>query len=294
MITKPNQYIADFSLVFVALAWGLTFLPVQKVVDENPVYIFLFYRFSLATSLMAILSIKHLKNITIKDIKGGIILGVVLFLGFAFQTFALNHTYSSTVAFITGLNVVMVPFFSYIMFKTKPSIYSNIGAVIAAIGLYFLSSSELGFGMGEFLSLICAVMFAGQIALTAYYVKECNIYNLVVFEFLVVTVFSFVCAILFDKTLSPSTLNNTFIFAIIITAVFATVFAFFIQTAMQRYTTPVKTAIIFTLEPVSAGLAGYFFANEVLNAWQFFGVFLILFGVLFAEIGRYIKAKIFG
>ncbi len=291
MRAKLKEYGADFLLVFVALAWGLTFLPVQKVVEENPVFLFLFWRFLIATALMVLLARKSFKNIQKKDIYAGLILGLVLFLGFAFQTFALNYTYSSTVAFITGLNVVIVPFFVFLLFKTKPSYYSNIGAIIASVGLYFLSASEIGFGLGEWLSFICAIMFAAQIALTAYYVKRCDIYVLVSFEFFVVTVLSFVGSFVYDGLILPVHLSKTFVVAIVITSVFATVFAFFVQTAMQRYTSPVKTAIIFTLEPVSAGIAGYFFANEVLNAWQFFGVCLILFGVLFAEIGGYLKTQ---
>ncbi len=287
-----KHYMADASLVFVSLAWGLTFLPVQKVVDENPVYLFLFWRFLFATALMALLSLKHLKSMDKNSIKGGVILGIFLFLGFAFQTFGLKYTYSSTVAFVTGLNVVIVPFLVFIFFKTKPSLYSNIGALIAVFGLYFLSSSELGFGMGEGLSFVCAIMFAGQIALTGYYVQKCNIYVLVVFEFLVVTILSLFSSIFIDNQILPTILSETFIYAIIITSVFATVFAFFVQTAMQRYTTPVKTALIFALEPVSAGIAGYYFANEVLSFLQIFGVFLILFGVLFAEIGSFLKNKL--
>ncbi len=289
MRAKLKEYLADFSLVIVALLWGCTFLPVQQVVSENPVYLFLFWRFLFATILMALLSLKHLKSVDINSIKGGIILGIFLFLGFAFQTFGLKYTYSSTVAFVTGLNVVIVPFLVFLFLKTKPSIYSIIGAFIAAFGLYFLSSSELGFGLGEGLSFICAIMFAAQIALTGYYVKKYNIYILVVFEFLIVTLLSCLSSLIFDNQILPTNLSQSFINAIIITAVFATVFAFFVQTAMQRFTTPTKTAIIFTLEPVSAGLTGYFFANEILNTWQIFGVFLILFGVLFSEIGGYFK-----
>ncbi len=293
MKSKIKEYSADLLLVFVALLWGCTFLPVQKTVEENPVYLFLFWRFLLATALMALFSLKHLQKADYASVKGGIIIGIFLFLGFAFQTFGLGHTYSSTVAFITGLNVVIVPFLVFMFFKTKPSRYSIVGAFIAAFGLYFLSSSELGFGLGEGLSFVCSIMFAAQIALTDYYAKRCNIYVLVVFEFLVVMVLSFFSSLIFDGRILPIALNETFISSIVITAVFATVFAFFVQTAMQRYTTPTKTAIIFTLEPVSAGLTGYLFANEVLSLWQTFGVFLILFGVLCAEIGSQVVKKFF-
>lgn len=290
MKSKLKEYGADFLLVLVAISWGCTFLPVQKAVDESPVYLFLFWRFALATLLMGLLSLKHFKHMDKASIKGGFVLGMFLFLGFAFQTFGLQHTYSSTVAFITGLNVVIVPIYVYAFFKHKPSIYSNVGATVAVFGLYFLTSNgSLGFGLGEGLSFVCAIMFAGQIALTSYYVKMCNIYILVIIQFFVVTILSFISALVFDDQILPNAFSETFITAILLTAVFATVFAFFVQSAMQKFTTPAKTAIIFTLEPVSAGIAGYFIANEMLTSWQIFGGLLILCGVLVAELGTHFK-----
>lgn len=292
MNTKLKEWGADFLLLLVAISWGCTFLIVQKAIDEEPVYLFLFWRFAIATALMALFSIKHLANIDKKSIQGGIILGIALFLGFAFQTFGLKYTYSSTVAFITGLNVIIVPLFVFIIFKSTPSRYSNAGAIIAAIGLYYLTANtKIGFGVGEFYTLICAFMFAGQIALTSYYVKHCNIYILVVIQLLTVTILTFFGSLFVDNQIMPNEFSDLFIFAVLLTAIFATVFAFFVQTAMQRFTTPAKTAIIFTMEPVSAGIAGYFFGGEILSGLQIFGACLILFGVLVAELGTYFRKR---
>lgn len=92
-----------------------------------------------------------------------------MFLGYAFQTFALTYTYSSTVGFITGLSVIVVPFASYLIFRHKASIYSVLGAIILAIGLYYLTlNSEIGFSLGEFYAFICAMMFALHIVLTIF------------------------------------------------------------------------------------------------------------------------------
>ncbi len=281
---KIKSYVADFLLVLIAIVWGVTFLPVQKTVNETPVFIYIFYRFLVSTSLMGIFTIKHLKKADKVSIVGGVVLGIFLFSGFAFQTFGLLYTYSSTVAFITGLNVVIVPIFGYCLFKILPSKYSIGGAVVAVVGLYFLSASELGFGLGELLSFICAIMFAGQIAFTGVYVQKCNIFVLVFFQFLTVMVLSFIFALIVDGGIDVK-FSSDFVYTVIITAVFATVFAFFVQTFMQKFTTATKTAIIFTLEPVSAGIMGYFYAGELLSSLQIFGAGLIIFGVLFAEIG---------
>ncbi|MBN2964880.1 DMT family transporter [Sulfurospirillum sp. T05] len=289
---KLREFGADFSLLLVAIAWGLTFVPVQQAVEETPVYVFLFWRFLCATLLMALLAAKNLRVLDRASVVGGMVLGTFLFLAFAFQTFALTYTYSSTVAFITGLNVVIVPFLVYVLFKKRTTVYSVFGALVAAVGLYLLSAQgEIGLGIGEVYALVCAVLFALQISCTAYYVKHCNIYVLVVVQFAVVTFLSFVGALVFDGQLLPAAFEGIFLEAIIITAVFATVFAFFVQTAMQRFTTPAKTAIIFTMEPVSAGIAGYLWVNEVLNAAQLTGAALILVGILTAELGTYLRTK---
>ena len=95
------------------------------------------------------------------------------------------------------------------------------------------------------------------------------------------------------NSLIPPQMNETFINAIVITVIFATIFAFWVQTAMQRFTTATKTAIIFTMEPVSAGIFGYFFAGELLSIVQLFGAGLILSGMLLAEVGSYIALWLF-
>ncbi len=289
---KIREYGADFLLFLVALAWGSTFFIVQEAVDSTPVFIFLFWRFLFASLLMAIFSYKRVKKIDLQTIKAGFVLGLFMFLGFAFQTFGLTMTLSSTVAFLTGLNVIIVPFLLYIIFKTKASIYSIFGALIAAVGLYFLTyGGSLGFGLGEFYAFICAVMFALHIVFTDRYSKRYDVMLLVVIELFVVAVFSLFSSLAFDGNFMLSHIDSTLVYALIVTVLFATVFAFGVQTAMQRYTTPAKTAIIFTMEPVSAGVFGYFFANEILSASQLFGAFLILFGMVSAELGTYFRDK---
>ena len=289
---KIREYGADFLLFMVALAWGSTFFIVQEAVDKTPVYVFLFWRFLFASVIMMLISYKKILHLEFETLRAGFVLGLFMFLGFAFQTFGLTLTLSSTVAFLTGLNVIIVPFLLYIIFRVKASVYSIFGAIVAAIGLYFLTyGGNLGFGLGEAYALVCAFMFALHIVFTDRYSKRYDVMLLVTIQLFVVAVLSFIASIVFDGSFMPNNVDSTFIEAIVLTVLFATVFAFGVQTAMQRYTTPAKTAIIFTMEPVSAGFFGYFFANEVLSVSQLAGAFLILFGMVSAELGTYFRDK---
>lgn len=287
---KSKEFLADLALVAVAVVWGVTFLPMAQALHTNGVFTLLFWRFLMAFFLMVLISLAFVRKIDANSIKYGAILGVFLFAGFAFQTFALKYALSSSVAFITGLNVVFVPFIVFLFFKQKVYIYSFAGAFLSAIGLYFLSSGEFGLGLGELLSVICAFAYALQIVFTGVFVKRCELYALVCMQFLTICALSLICAVIFEGTAMPN-FDTEFYKAVIITAVFATVFAFFVQNAMQRYTTPMKTSLIFTLEPVSAGVLGYFVGGERFSALQIGGALVILAGILLSEIGSYYKNK---
>lgn len=289
---KLRELGADFLLLLVAIAWGSTFFVVQAAVKETPVYTFIFWRFLLAGLLMAMISLKQLRHLNRDVLKAGGMLGFFMFLGYAFQTFALTYTYSSTVGFITGLSVIVVPFISYLIFKHKATIFSSLGAIIAAVGLYFLTlNSEIGFSLGELYAFICAIMFALHIVFTGYLSNKHNVYLLVTIQFLTVAVCSLIGGIFLEGTILPSRVDGLLINAIAITVIFATIFAFWVQTAVQRFTTAAKTAIIFTMEPVCAGIFGYLFANEILTFPQICGAFLILGGMLIAELGSYFMER---
>ena len=119
MKSKFYELRADLLLLSVAIAWGVTFLMVQDAISTTPVYSFLFFRFALASLLMFFIAYKYLNFINKKTVIYGVILGVFLFSAFATQTFGLAYTQSSIVAFITGLNVICVPFLAYFIFKEK-------------------------------------------------------------------------------------------------------------------------------------------------------------------------------
>jgi drug/metabolite transporter (DMT)-like permease len=276
---------ADFLLLTVAIAWGVTFLMVQDAIKSVPVYAFLFWRFGIATILMAIIAYKYFDKLNKQTVVYGVILGCFLFSAFATQTFGLAYTKSSIIAFLTGLNVIIVPFLAYVVFKEHVRKMVFISSLIAVCGLYLLTmSGDLSLGKGEVLGIICALLFALQILFTDKYSKRVNVYLLVLFQFITVTILSLIFSLSLDNTTFDLDFNSTFLKALIITSIFATVYAFLIQTYMQQFTTPTKTAVIFSMEPVSAGVYGYFVGNELLSSIQLFGATLIILALLLAEI----------
>ena len=282
---KLLEYRADLLLLTVAIAWGVTFLMVQDAIKNVPVFAFLFYRFLIATILMGIICYNKFHHMNKTVVFSGILLGTVLFAGFSTQTFALTYTKSSIVAFITGLNVIFVPFISFLLFKDFVRRMVFAGSFIAVIGLYLLTmSGSMTLGFGEMLTIICALMFAFHILFTDKFSKQSDVFLLVFFQFLTVCILSVIFSLSLEDVTFDVPMDDTFLQAVIVTSLFATVYAFFVQTYMQQYTTPTKTAIIFTMEPVSAAFYSYIAINEILTPIQLWGAFLIICATLMAEV----------
>lgn len=285
MKSKLYELRADLLLLSVAIAWGVTFLMVQDAINTTPVYAFLFFRFAIASILMFFIAFKFLNQINKKTIFYGIILGIFLFSAFATQTFGLSYTKSSIVAFITGLNVICVPFLAYFIFKDHIKKNVLIATFIAVIGLYLLTmSGALTIGKGELLTLMCAFLFALQIIYTGKFSKEVNVFLLVLFQLITVAVLSLGFSLLLDDVTFNLSYDYAFFKAVLITAVFATVYAFLIQTYMQQFTSATKTAVIFAMEPVSASIFAFLSVGELLTNIQISGAILIVFATIIAEV----------
>ncbi|NLK65861.1 MAG: DMT family transporter [Campylobacteraceae bacterium] len=286
--------LAKISLILIAIGWGGTFLPIQMTLEYINVPSFLFFRFLFAGVLMWLVSLKFGLKFDKNSIKFGLILGVFMFLDFIFQISALNFTFSSTVAFIIGLNVVIVPFLIFFIFKFELKFKVIVSAVLATAGLFLLSGTKgLSLGFGEALALISAFAYALHVVYTGRFITKSNIYALLITQFFTVSFLTLFYAIFFASPSESSQnilggfeiwLDVRFIYILLFTVLFATIIAFFVQTKAQIYLTPSQTSLILTLEPVSAGFIGYFIGKEFLSLAQILGAVLILSAILISEL----------
>ncbi|BCX78842.1 DMT family transporter [Campylobacter sp. 19-13652] len=287
---RGMEFRADLALFVIAIMWGVTFLPMAEALKTNGVFTILFYRFSIATLLMLVILLKMRHKFDKPSFYRGVALGVLLFFGFWTQTEALKYTFSSTVAFITGLNVIFTPFIVLVLFKDRLSVYALVGAFLAAFGLYYLSAAELGVGLGEVLSTACAIFYSFEIIFAGRFVRKYNLYTLVITELFVVAVLSFFGAF-FTENRAIAVWDSVFINTLIITSFFATFVAFLVQNWAQKFTSSAKTSLILTFEPVSAGFIGYFWGAEMLTSTQLMGAGLIMLGILISELGGAVFSK---
>lgn len=285
------RWTADLVLLMVAMVWGLTFVIIQDAIATLPPFAFNAARFGFAAALLFIFQIfrnkktSHPKPVG-THLKYGILLGIFLFAGYALQTYSLLYTTSGKSGFLTGLSVALVPILSYMILGQKPKLQALIGAGLAVGGLYFMAFSDLSsINIGDSLAFLCAIAFGLQLVYTAKYTLEASTGSLVLIQLLTVAVLSGIFALIFEPSIQIKMFfKPTVLIALMITSIFATVFAYIAQTHYIKFTSAARVALIFATEPVFAAIGDYVWNDALLGPLTFFGCLLILAGMILAEI----------
>lgn len=278
----PSPRRAAMLLILTTFFWGITFTIVKDAVSRVDMFVFLAQRFTLASVTMILPGVV-LKGAPDRGaVKAGAILGIFLFAAYGFQTAALLFTSASNTAFLTGLNVVMVPLFGGLLLRQRISGRVMVSATVATIGLFLLTTGgTLSVNRGDILGLVCAICVALHILLTDRFAPHHDVYWVTAIQLTTIAILSSLCALGQGE---PVVVWYPFLlWPLIICALFATVFAFLVQTSMQRFISPVQTALIFCLEPVFAALYAYLMADERLSPTGWTGAILILAAMLSAE-----------
>lgn len=281
-IVRKKSTLADMSLLIVALVWGGGFIAVKGALDTiSPFYIMAF-RFSISVLIMLLVFRKKIRVITKNDIFIGTIVGILLFLGFAAQTVGMKYTTAGKNAFLTGTNVVIVPFLYWVISKKRPDAFSLISAFLCFIGIGMLTlEGGIHIGLGDGLTLLCAVFFAAHIVSVGFFAKKFDVILLVIIQLGVSAILSILAALIFEPM--PHSLNSGTIFALIYLGIFSTMLAFIVQNVAQKYTTSTHTAIILCLESVFGSILSVIMLHELFTSKMILGCLTIFLAIITTE-----------
>lgn len=289
--SNDKQLKADIALLLVTIGWGASFLLTRYALDDLEVYNFLGLRFLLAGLISGVIFYKDMLKADFKTWILGAGVGIVLFSSYAFQTVGLTLTSVSNSAFITGINVVLVPFMSAILMRKNPDRASVAGVLLAFIGLCLMTMKgfDLHFNLGDFYTLICAIMYALYIILVGKYTVQVNSVAFAVVQILTVGALSMGVSVIMETPTLPS--SGVVWGYILFLSVICTSAAFIVQSVAQNYTTATHTALIYSAEPVFAAMFAAIITAEYLNMQGMIGAALIMGGMLVAELLPLLMSK---
>lgn len=290
----------DSLLLTTALIWGLAFTAQRAGMEFVGPFTYNAVRFALgALSLVPLLiffrppapgaqrgpaeageQLARRQN-RVRFLRDGAIAGALLFGGSSFQQVGLVYTTAGKAGFITGLYVVIVPIVGA-MLGRRTDRGRWTGAILAVIGLYFLSiTRSFTIHRGDFLVFLCAFFFAAHVLLLSRLSRLWNPLQLAAVQYLICSLLSFAVAIPTESMAIGGILQAWL--PIFYGGVFSVGVAYSLQVIAQREAHPAHAAILLSLEGAFAALGGFLVLGELLSPRDILGCTLMLAGMLASQ-----------
>ncbi len=277
-LSKP-----ELALLAITALWGGTYLVIHLAMRYSGPMFFVGLRFGVAGLIACMIFRRALRGMTRADLGAGVAIGVMIFFGYGLQTVGLQTISSSTSAFLTALFVPMVPFLQWAVFRKRPHIMAFAGAALAFAGLVLLAGPgafQVGLGTGEVVTLLSTVAIAAEIVLISLFAAKVNLGRVTVVQLLVCSVLAFMAM--------PATGESipAFSWVWLAAGVGLGLASCLIQLTMnwaQKSVDPTRATIIYTGEPVWAGVIGRI-AGDRLPPLAVVGAVLIVLSVLVSEL----------
>lgn len=273
-------------LVLAPIIWGSSFVVMKHSLDAFTPFYLLAFRFTAAAIVLGLVFWKSWREMDREYLKAGFIIGTMLFLAYAFQTFGLDRTTSGKNAFLTAVYCVIVPFLYWIIARRRPDKWNILAALICVVGIGMVSlsndSGALSVNLGDLLTLVGGFFFAAHIVAVNKYAEGRDIFLITTLQFAFFGAWSWVGALLFREPF-PAALSGSTIFGMVYLVIFSSCGALLFQNIGQKYTAPATAAVILSLEAPFGVLASILVGEETLNPVMVLGFALIFVAVICSE-----------
>ncbi|MDR1036362.1 MAG: DMT family transporter [Deltaproteobacteria bacterium] len=296
---------ADLAIVGAAAIWGLSFIFTSWGLESLSPALFLLCRFLVALSASAALFWKCLRGIPKRTARRGLALGFLMGTGYLLQNYSINFTEVPRAAFIAALTLPAIPVVSFVLFREKVKSYNLAGILLALVGAYLLIDPSFGgVRSGDVIALLSVPMWALYLIYMSRFTEGDDdpllTKRLLILQFagavplVLLTAFVFESGILppvhpeLSKAFAP---NAHFWIGLAFCAFLASIGIVFIQTACQKYTSPVQAMLCFQFEPVTATVFAWPILGQKIGLLAGAGAAIIILGVVTSELGGIMAAK---
>ena len=273
---------ADLTLLLATFLWGTTFAVVKDALASATPLAFLTLRFSVAALLLAP-GTRFRPLPAGRELRGGLLLGALVAVGFITQTAGLVITTASRSAFIVAISSVLAPVIALTLLGQRPGWLTAAALGMATLGIYLLTAPDAGgLNRGDLLTLVCAACFGAQIVAVTELGREYDARRLVWFQVAGTAIVSACALLLLERPRIHW--SGAFLAALAYSVVFASTTCFLLQMSAQRHMSSARAALIFCFEPLFAALTSWLVLGERLAMLQWLGGGLIVLGMIAADL----------
>ncbi len=289
--SNQRYLLGTLFLLITTILWGSTFTITNQLTQIIPPMFYMGIRY-LIGFLAFLPFFRHFKTMTAKTWKITLIASFLLWTSFMLQTIGIKLTTAAKSAFITGLNVIMIPIFAAIIYRQKVRPIIWLSTILALFGISLMSFAGLdNIALGDILVLICDVFYALYILYLERVLPKVNIIAFSAFQLLFLSLASFLVSLIFENPTDSifSQLDQIFsiqnIVLLLYMGLIATSFATIIQMHGQHRVPATRAALIYALEPIFGALFAVILGNEILG-WQTLVGGILIVGGIFLSIER--------
>lgn len=278
---------ANGYLLIQTMMWGLSFIIIKNITTAMPATAFLALRFIIGVVVLLPFFIRKLRAaMSPAFFKAALLLGGLVFISTALQTFGLQFTSVTNSSFITSTTVLLVPIFERLIFKKKLPRALWLGCIAAFTGVTVLAGGvSLSLNIGDVMTAFCAVGFSLQILFAAKYALQFPA-GTIGFAQLALAMLMFTALWGVDG-FSLAGFETRFIGPLLFMGIINTAVGFVGQFIAYRYTEAAIASLIFSLEPIFATAFAMVIPDssgncEALTLKTVLGALLVLLGVAVA------------
>jgi drug/metabolite transporter (DMT)-like permease len=276
------------ALLVVTLVWGTTFPAMKLLSAQLDALQIIWWRFAIALLVLAPLwwGMRHSER------RWGLLLGALLFLAFWLQIEGLARTSSNRNAFVTGLNVLVVPIIAMAALGRRYGWQLWAACALACAGMALMFHENEPWNLGDSLTLASTLFYAIYI-LT---LEECSHRNLLqplratrmaTAQATVMLVAATAVLLLRGSELPLGrlqTLDTPALVAMVYLGLLASVVVVTLQAWGQQRVDAMRSAIVFGLEPVFAAITAWVLLGEQLGWAGLAGATMIVGALVFSQL----------
>ncbi|WP_127057786.1 DMT family transporter [Veillonella ratti] len=284
---------AELMMLFVTFSWSSSYLLMKIALTGVDPFTLMCLRFTIAFVCVLPLLLKTIKICSKRTVAKGLFLGFMVYASLIGTIVGLKHTTASTAAFLGTTAVVLVPIIEGVWQRKMPPMLTILSIALAFVGLVLFTVKDgLSLDIGALYCLWGAFGYAVYIVVVGRIANEKDMFPATLMQFGAIAIFSGLSAYIFETPHLPQTGMQWG--AILGLAVICSAFCFVMQSIVQRYLSPSRTGLIFSMEPVFAAILAYFFLNEVMDGQGLIGALLIMIANVLKNIVyriRYVNAQ---
>jgi len=221
--------------------------------------------------------------------------GSFLTAGLVTQHLGLDRGSEAVIAFLTSLTILFVPLLMTIVLRRPPPPVLWIGVILAMVGVWMMTGASPGgggFGVGELLGVVCAVLFSMHLISVNAILGNDAPARMAAGQFLTVGLITLLICAFVDRgpeSLAPSRSLELMTapgvrLNLALMILFVTIGAFGLQTFFQPFIDPTRAALLYLVEPIFAALYPWITQGRGLTAIATSGAALILVANVLVEL----------